>query len=319
MQTDHSGTQGTQATGHPIAVVASRTGLSRDVIRVWERRYGAVAPSRSAGHQRLYTDADIRRLRLLAAATRHGRNISLVAAMSDEELAQLATEDDTAHASVAVDSAPSLERVVAAARVPVASLDAPALDAQLRRVIAREGMGWFLDPFVPALMRDIGDAWVAGELTIAEEHLASRVVKALILETVRTAPMPAGAPRVLVATPSGDMHAVGAAMVAATATIEGWAVTYLGVDVPAAEIVHAAIACGARVVALSAVYSGDLPRLVAELHAVREQLPAAVPLVLGGAAAARAADGIDGRGTIVCDNLAALRTTLARTATALQA
>lgn len=319
MQHDHTSPPDVQATGHPIAVVASRTGLSRDVIRVWERRYGAVAPSRSAGHQRLYTDADIRRLRLLAAATRHGRNISLVATLSDAELTRLATEDATAHASTAADSAPSLERVVAAARVPAAALDAPALDGQLRRVIAREGMSWFLDPFVPAFMRDIGDAWVAGELTIAEEHLASRVVKALILETVRTAPMPAGAPRVLVATPSGDMHAVGAAMVAATATIEGWAVTYLGVDVPAAEIVHAAAACGARVVALSAVYSGDLPRLAAELHAVREQLPAAVPLVLGGAAAASAAANLDSRGTVVCDNLAALRTMLARTATALQA
>lgn len=307
----------TEAAEHPISVVASRTGLSRDVIRIWERRYGAVAPSRSAGRQRLYTDADIGRLRLLAAATRHGRNISLVAGLSDDALARLAADDDTAHASVALGSAPSVERVVAAARVPVAALDAPALDAQLRRVIAREGMGWFLDPFVPAFMRAIGDAWVSGELSIAEEHLASRVVKGLILETVRTAPMPAGAPRVLVATPSGDQHAVGAAMVAATATIEGWAVTYLGVDVPAADIVGAAVSSGARVVALSAVYSGDPQRLVAELRAVRDQLPASVPLVLGGAAAAGAAADFDSRGTILCENLTALRATLSRAVSSL--
>lgn len=317
MQNELTDPDASQSVGHPIAVVASRTGLSRDVIRIWERRYGAVAPTRSAGRQRLYTDADISRLRLLAAATRHGRNISLVAALSDDELARLVADDDTAHASAALDSAPSVERVVAAARLPVAALDAPALDAQLRRVIAREGMSWFLDPFVPAFMRAVGDAWVAGELTIAEEHLASRVVKGLILETVRTASMPAGAPRVLVATPSGDLHAVGAAMVAATATIEGWAVTYLGVDVPAADIVRAAASSGARVVALSAVYSGDTPRLVAELRAVRDQLPASVPLVLGGAAAAAAAAGFDGRGTMLCENLAALRATLSRAASTL--
>ncbi|MDP1890118.1 MAG: cobalamin-dependent protein [Gemmatimonadaceae bacterium] len=316
MPNDLPDTHAIEAAEHPISVVASRTGLSRDVIRIWERRYGAVAPSRSAGRQRLYTDADIGRLRLLAAATRHGRNISLVAALSDDDLARLAVDDDTAHASVALGSAPSVERVVAAARVPVAALDAPTLDGQLRRVIAREGMSWFLDPFVPAFMRAIGDAWVAGELSIAEEHLASRVVKGLILETVRTAPMPAGAPRVLVATPSGDRHAVGAAMVAATATIEGWAVTYLGVDVPAADIVRAAASCGARVVALSAVYSGDSPRLMAELRAVRDQLPASVPLVLGGAAAAGAAADFDSHGTILCENLAALRATLSRAASA---
>lgn len=314
MQADLPVPHATQAAEHPISVVASRTGLSRDVIRIWERRYGAVAPSRSAGHQRLYTDADIWRLRLLAAATRHGRSISLVAGLSDDDLARLTAEDDIAHASMAHDSAPSVERVVAAARVPTAALDAHALDAQLRRVVAREGMGWFLDTFVPSFMRAVGDAWVAGELTIAEEHLASRVVKGLILETVRTAPMPAGAPRVLVATPAGDQHAVGAAMVAATATIEGWAVTYLGVDVPAADIVRAAASSGARIVALSAVYGGDPQRLVAELRAVREQLPASVPLVLGGAAAAGAAADVEGRGTIVCDNLAALRATLARAA-----
>jgi methanogenic corrinoid protein MtbC1 len=207
-------------------------------------------------------------------------------------------------------------QAVAAARVPTAALDAHALDAQLRRVVAREGLFWFLDTFVPAFMHDIGDAWADGSLSIAEEHLASRVVKTLILETVRTAPVPAGAPRVLVATPSGDLHAVGAAMVAATATIEGWAVTYLGVDVPAADIVRAAASSGARVVALSAVYGGDPQRLVAELRAVRDQLPASVPLVLGGAAAAAAAESFDRPSTTVCDTLAALRATLAREAPA---
>lgn len=312
MQTDTESPHAAPSIGHPIAVVASRTGLSRDVIRIWERRYGAVAPSRSAGHQRLYTDADIGRLCLLAAATRHGRSIGLVAGLSDDELARLSADDESAQVSVARDQTPSVDDAVSAARATTAALDAHALDAQLRRLVAREGLGWFLEAFVPAFMRDIGDAWVAGTLSIAEEHLASRVVKSLILETVRTAPMPAGAPRVLVATPSGDLHAVGAAMVAATATTEGWAVTYLGVDVPAADVVRAAALSGARVVALSAVYTGDPERLVAELRAVREQLPASIPLVLGGAASADAAAALDRRGTIVCDSLAALRTTLAR-------
>ncbi|PKL92294.1 MAG: transcriptional regulator, partial [Gemmatimonadetes bacterium HGW-Gemmatimonadetes-1] len=62
-----------------MALVAERTGLSRDVLRAWERRYGAVSPARSDGGQRLYSDEDIERFRLLAAATQHGRTISLVA------------------------------------------------------------------------------------------------------------------------------------------------------------------------------------------------------------------------------------------------
>lgn len=79
---------------HPIAVVAQRTGLSRDVLRVWERRYDAVSPSRSAGGQRLYSDANIERFRLLSAATEHGRSIGQVAALSNERLAALIDEDE---------------------------------------------------------------------------------------------------------------------------------------------------------------------------------------------------------------------------------
>src|SRR4051794_32783934 len=81
---------------HPIAVVAERTGLSQDVLRVWERRYGAVHPVRSPSGQRLYRDADVERLRLLNAATQAGRSIRHVAALSTEAISQLVNEDAAA-------------------------------------------------------------------------------------------------------------------------------------------------------------------------------------------------------------------------------
>ena len=68
---NHSLTSG----AHPIAVAAERTGLTQDVLRVWERRYGAVKPKRGANGQRVYTDADLEQLRLLHAATHAGRSI----------------------------------------------------------------------------------------------------------------------------------------------------------------------------------------------------------------------------------------------------
>src|SRR5829696_5654503 len=91
---------------HPIAVVAERTGLSHDLLRVWERRYGVVAPTRGPGGQRLYSDADIERLALLHAATRAGRSISQVAGLTDEALAELLDEDLAARER----RAPSLDR-----------------------------------------------------------------------------------------------------------------------------------------------------------------------------------------------------------------
>src|SRR5512132_1147185 len=78
---------------HPIAVVAERTGLSQDVLRVWERRYGVVTPTRGPGGQRLYTDADVERLALLNAATRAGRGIGQVAGLTTDAIASLVDED----------------------------------------------------------------------------------------------------------------------------------------------------------------------------------------------------------------------------------
>src|ERR687895_1311192 len=81
---------------HPIGVVAERTGLSPDLLRVWERRYRAVEPSRSLDGQRAYSDGDIERLRLLRLATAAGRSISQVATLGTEELARLVHEDEAA-------------------------------------------------------------------------------------------------------------------------------------------------------------------------------------------------------------------------------
>src|SRR5687768_12427129 len=81
---------------HPIGVVADRTGLSPDVLRVWERRYGVVEPQRSAGGQRLYSDADVERLVLLHRATRGGHGISHVASLSRAKLEDLVGEIEAA-------------------------------------------------------------------------------------------------------------------------------------------------------------------------------------------------------------------------------
>src|SRR5688572_6902518 len=83
---------------HPIAVVSERTGLSQDVLRVWERRYQAVEPTRGPGGHRTYSDADIARLRLLHVVTSAGRSIGQVARLSTEELSRLAQEDAIARA-----------------------------------------------------------------------------------------------------------------------------------------------------------------------------------------------------------------------------
>lgn len=308
---------GGQTAGHPIAVVAERTGLSRDVLRVWERRYSAVEPTRTPGGQRLYSDADVARFLLLAAATKHGRSISMVASIPTAELERLVAEDAAARPAAApVSLADAHAERVELALEYTRALDGASLDRVLRRAIAQFGLSAFLEDIVPHLMHRIGDEWRGERLTIAHEHLASAAVLAIILESIRAVPEAPEAPRLLVTTPSGERHAVGAALAAAAAALDGWTVVYLGVDVPAADIATAAAATGVRAVALSVVYADDPAHVSRELHAVRTKLPANVPLLIGGVAAMLMSAELAQPGMVVCRSIAEMRSALAREAIA---
>ena len=305
---------------HPIAVVAERTGLSQDVLRVWERRYGAVQPTRTESGERLYSDADVERLRLLDAAVAGGRRIGRIAGLATSELAALVAEDTTVGVRrpkpderVAAPDAATLERLLDRAR----ALDARGVDDLLRRAAALLGVPAFLERIAAPFLRRIGDEWHAGRITIAEEHLASTVVAAFVGESLRSMGGAAGAddlPRLLVGTPPGARHVIGAAMVGATAAADGWEVVFLGAELPANEIVAAAQRANADAVAISLVYVEDDARVIDELRAVSEGLPAGVPLIVGGRAALPIADELSASGILIGDTLAALRQLLARSA-----
>ncbi len=276
-----------RASRHPIGVVVQRTGLTADVIRVWERRYGAVQPERDASGQRLYTDDDIERLRLLHVATRAGRSIGRVASLPTGAIAELVTADTAAREEVEralgsdADRPPLLDEPLALIR----ALDGSRLDAALRRAVTRLGVGEFIGRVAAPLLREIGDRWHDGRLAIAHEHLASSVLHGVITETMRAlVPLP-GAPRIVVATPAGERHAIGAAAVGATAAAEGWNVVYLGADLPAGEIAAAAEAADATLVAMSVVHAADRARVLAELRELRGRLPKRVALWVGGTGA----------------------------------
>lgn len=277
----------TRTARHPIAVVSERTGLSQDVLRVWERRYRAVTPKRGPGAQRLYSDADVERLRLLHAATQAGRAISRVARLATPALAALVDEDIAARdeRAPAVDASSDAIDIVNAALAHARALDGAALNEIMRRGAARFGVSAFIESIAAPLLRLVGDEWHAGRLLKSQEHLVSSVVHDIIAETMRALVPQRGAPRLLVATPSGDRHVIGAALVGAAAAVEGWDVLYLGADLPAADIVEAARVAGVRVVALSIVYTENRKHVLSELRTLRSKLPATVALIAGGGGA----------------------------------
>jgi MerR family transcriptional regulator, light-induced transcriptional regulator len=307
------------ASRHPIAVVAERTGLSQDLLRVWERRYQAVQPRRGAGGHRTYSDADIERLRLLNAVTNAGRSISHVAGLSTDELSRMAQEDAAARRDqVSIDPSraarshhPRTAEVVEQALAATARLDAAEVEHLLRRAVAEFGVIAFIEGVASPMLRRIGDDWHAGRVSIAHEHLASSIVYDLVTESMRSLTRRSGPDAVLVATPTGEHHAIGAALVGAAAAAEGWRVVYLGADVPAKEIAAAAaIASDVRVVAISLTYLRERAKMVDELRDLRALLPAAVVLVAGGTGTGGIETELSAAGIRVGTDLADLRDTL---------
>ena len=271
---------------HPISVVAQRTGLTPDLLRVWERRYAVVAPGRGGGGQRLYSDADVARLRLLRDATLAGRSISQVASLSAAELARMVEEDAASRAvDRPLEDRRELRSMVEAMVLLAAELDGARLDATLRRAAARLGLPQFLNGVAVPTLRRIGEEWHAGRLSPAHEHLASSIFHDIVADTLRLATPDPAAPIIVVATPAGERHVNGALSIAALAAVSGWNVVYLGADLPAADIASAARATGAALVALSITQEADRRRITDELTRVRDAMPADVALWAGGTGA----------------------------------
>lgn len=298
---------------HPIGVVSERTGLSQEVLRVWERRYGAVVPARTESGQRQYTDEDVERLRLLRQATRGGRSIGSVARLSVEDLTRMVREDEEAGARRVDRGAALVDHIDPAGMLAhVRALDGDSLEAGLRRLLVVHGVALFLESVVAPLMRSIGEEWHAGRLSPAHEHMATAVVQAVVLEVLLSLAEEQGSPVFVSATPMGERHEIGALLAATVAAAEGWRAVYLGPDLPADEIAAAALVAGAAVVGLSVIFLLDRDNLVAEVRRLRELLPASVPLLVGGAGAGKLAGHAGDADLLWIDELETFRSLLGR-------
>ena len=298
-----------------MAVVTRRTGLHPDLIRAWERRHGAVRPKRTPGNRRLYSDADVRRLRLIRRALQDGFRIGNVASLRDAEIEQLLAIDDrvapapTARARKNHDAEGHVGRCLE----HVVALDGDGLHAGLEAASVEFSRIDLMDRVIVPLMEQVGQACNDGRYRIAHEHLASAVVRAF-LDTLRAAyPAADTAPGIVVTTPVYQHHELAAMVVAATARSEGWKTTYLGPNLPAEDIVAAVRRLGARVVALSITWPSDNPHLTADLEKLARLLPKGVAIVAGGRSAAGYASVLNAIGARQPSNLGALREFLSAT------
>ncbi len=272
---------------HSINLAAKRSGLSAHVIRVWEKRYGVVAPARTESNRRLYSDSDIERLTLLRMAVGAGYRIGNIARLPPEELRSLtaseAAEGQGAGAQAGLPAAREGDFVQMSLQL-IRRMDASALEEVLTRALIGLGHQGLLRKVIAPVTTAIGDLWQEGTLTAGHEHFASAFLRQFLSHGSRSFGLTESAPALVVATPSGQMHELGAVMITSVARNLGWRVIYLGCNLPAAEIAGAAVQNRARAVALSLVYPMDDAEIPRELAALRRYLPAGVALVAGGRA-----------------------------------
>lgn len=297
---------------HPIQIVASRTGLTQHVIRAWERRYGAVTPTRTATNRRLYSDEDVARLQLLHRAIQGGRSVGQVARLSTVQLQELVYQDEQAAAGLLPYSGEpqSAETFLKKAFAAAESMDGTRLQAVFLEAEVSLSQARVVEALILPFVEEVGHRWRTGTWRIAHEHLSSSVVRGFLtnLRTgLRVAPH---APVVVFATPAGQRHELGALMAAVIAALEGWRVAYLGPNLPSEEVVAAARMVEARVVGLSLVYPSDDPMLPHELRKMRATLPPETVMLAGGRAAADYAPVLREVGVVHVPDLKVLRTAL---------
>ncbi len=275
---------------HPIGAVARQTGLKPDLIRAWEGRYGAVVPERTPTGRRLYSTEDIERLLLLKEATSTGRSISHVADLETSELQELLAEvrrPSLSFTSV-VDHKQMRSGESRAAEIvndclaAVERLDGNALKDHLDLASVQLSRGELLEQVVAPLVETVGDRWREGLLRPVHEHVMTPIVRFFLTQLWTADRTPPKAPVIVIGTPPGQKHEVGALMASASASAEGWRVTYLGTDLPMSEIAAAVATTGSRVLALSLVYPPDDIGLPRELGSLRRLLGDSVQIVVGG-------------------------------------
>jgi MerR family transcriptional regulator, light-induced transcriptional regulator len=268
-----------------IAAVERDTGLSKDTLRVWERRYGFPAPVRDAMGERSYPIDQVERLRTIKRLLDAGHRPGRIVAMAPVDLERLSNATGTPgsmpdRAAGSHDS-PDLAACMAAIR----QHDAEALRQWMARTLSGIGLARFVLGVVAPMNVQVGEAWMHGRMAVFEEHLYTESVQVVLRNALHQLPVVgSGRPRVLLATVPGEPHGLGLLMAEAMLALEGCRCTSLGVQTPLWDIVQAAAALRSELVALSYTGCTNPNQIIDGLSELRRKLPLDVALWAGGSA-----------------------------------
>lgn len=263
-----------------IASVERDTGLSKDTLRVWERRYGFPAPVRDALGERLYSVEEVDKLRLLKRLLDLGHRPGRIVRLSIEDLQQLAQSgrDVQWRSAWQIDADDDLAGAIGL----LTEHRVEDLRARLSQRLLRLGLARFVAEVVAPLNEMIGDAWTRGQVRVFEEHLYTEVMQGLLRNAINAIPPADARPRVLLATFPQEPHGLGLLMAEAILALEGCRCLSLGVQTPVLEIAQAAEAQRCDIVGLSFSAAVNPQQATAGLGELRLRLPPAVEIWAGG-------------------------------------
>jgi MerR family transcriptional regulator, light-induced transcriptional regulator len=239
-----------------IGELSRRSGVSPELLRAWERRYDLLQPKRSDGGLRLYTEADLERVR---AMQRH-----LATGLAAAEAARLASSN-----ARAADPAVSLDAARGALAEAFADFDEARAQALLDSLFAGTTLDAALSRVVVPYLHELGERWEAGDATVAEEHFASGVLRGRLLGLARGWGRGLG-PRVALACAPGEQHDLGLIAFGLALRARGWRVAFLGQDTPLESLAGLAFAFGPEFVVLSSVDPKRFERHADELRELAE-------------------------------------------------
>ena len=271
-----------------ISAVERETGISKDTLRIWERRYGFPQPSRDSNGDRAYRMQDVDRLRIIKRLIDHGLRPGKVV---QQPLAQLVIISARHKQAPAANS--QLQGEIDSLIAMIRNNQLAELQKSLHQSLLRHGLLSFITEVLTPLNAFVGEAWSNGELAIHQEHAYVEILQNMLRHAIVSYEKGANSPKVLLATIPKEQHSIGLLMVEAALTIEGVNCVSLGAQLPIAEIVAAAEVHQCDIVALS--FTGNYPiKLISDgLTNLRKDLPDKVEIWAGGSAMARSKRSFD--------------------------
>jgi methanogenic corrinoid protein MtbC1 len=269
-----------------IAAVERDTGIGKDTLRVWERRYGFPVPGRDANDERTYPMAQVEKLRVIKRLMDQGHRPGRIVALPIDVLQHLSRGEANLQQSAAASSKATRDDLMVYMDM-LKTQDHEGFRRELSTTLSKHGLESFVVNVVAPLTALVGDGWARGDLAVHEEHLYTECVGSLLRQSMMSIPYPAGAePTVLLTTFPQEAHGLGLLMVESLLTLQGCRCVSLGTQTPVRDIAQAAMAHGVDVVALSFSVNMNPNHVVDGLVELNSLLPASVQVWAGGAAPA---------------------------------